>query len=389
MVAFCVACDAGSRVETEWTGSVDTLSNGRIVVNNPAEGTWDSSTAWSVEIQFRIGSLEGSGADLFGRISALEVDESGRIYVLESQAHELRVFDASGRHVRTVGREGSGPGEFRSPAGMAWSPEGNLWIVDPENIRISVFDTTGVFLTSYRTRGGYTTSPWQGGFDPSGFFHHSGYDLVGDQEIRNWLVRFDSLLNPIDTIVIPRVDVHENFFEVRTGGSVYRAGIPYSPMIRWRFSPAGQLWFTNTADYTIYQRTMSGDTVKIVSCEFERQPVTEADVDGVMAGLENFVRRGGRVDRSRIPRLRPSLVNFWVDDLGNLWVLPMRGDVSGGYRADVFDSDGLFLGAVRLPMWLVNHPPSIIRGDRIYSVIPGEFDVPYVVVAAIHKPELN
>ncbi len=88
----------------------------------------------------------------------------------EIQAEELRVFDREGRHVRTIGRKGGGPGEFSQIIGMAWRPDGNLWVVDPSNNRISVIDTAGNFVTSHPTGGSFVMMPWPGGVDSAGYF---------------------------------------------------------------------------------------------------------------------------------------------------------------------------------------------------------------------------
>lgn len=114
-----------------WDGTVDTLPNGTMVVHIRGRGIWDAATAWRVVEEVRIGTLERTGPDLFGRISAIEVDRTGRIYVLESQAAELRVFEPSGRHVRTFGRRGSNPGDSTTTVSMpSPSPAGGLsWSV--------------------------------------------------------------------------------------------------------------------------------------------------------------------------------------------------------------------------------------------------------------------
>ena len=83
---------------------------------------------WHVVEELRIGSVNGAGAATFGRIAALEVSSDGRIFVLEDQANELRIFDADGNHLQTVGGRGSGPGEFASPVGMTWAPDGTIWV---------------------------------------------------------------------------------------------------------------------------------------------------------------------------------------------------------------------------------------------------------------------
>jgi hypothetical protein len=124
---------------------IDTLDSGVISVQNGADGTLAEQKAWSAAQVARIGSVTGEGADVFGSVGALTVDASGRIWAYDRQAKELRVFDESGAHVRTVGRSGEGPGEFNEVVGLLWSPEGNLWTVDQRAGRVSVFDTAGIF----------------------------------------------------------------------------------------------------------------------------------------------------------------------------------------------------------------------------------------------------
>jgi len=97
---------------------MDTLPSGTIVVTNPAQGVWDSASSWRVSEDLRIGTLEGTGPDLFGQIDALEVDRDGRIWVLEGQAQELRVFGRDGRWLRTIG--GRAAGRASSLRRSAW-----------------------------------------------------------------------------------------------------------------------------------------------------------------------------------------------------------------------------------------------------------------------------
>ena len=63
------------------------------------------------------------GPDLFGAIYSFDVDAWGRIFVLDDQAQEVRIFDPDGTFVRTVGKKGEGPGEFTSAVSVDLSPE--------------------------------------------------------------------------------------------------------------------------------------------------------------------------------------------------------------------------------------------------------------------------
>jgi len=386
-IAFAVlsCADDSRRGNGDWDGTVDTLPSGTMVVSNPSYGVWDSSSAWRAVEELRIGTLEGSGPDLFGGIAALEVDDAGRIYVLESQAQELRVFDTSGEWVRTIGREGGGPGEFRQAIGMAWAPDGNLWVVDPGNSRISVFDTTGAYVTMHRILGGYVMMPWPGRFDVHGSFYHYGMDIDAEPGGRFVMVRFDTLLNPLDTIRVPRPP-EDRYFELRTDGGFSRAGIPYSASIESRIGPNGDLWFATTGNYHLYKRSLAGDTSLIISREFETVPVSAEEVDSAIARLEWFTRQGGRVERSRFPSVKPAVHSFYLDDDGHVWVVPVVPDTGSGYPADVFDPDGRYLGRVQLDSGLRGNPIPIFLRGRIYAATFDDFGVPYVVRIRIEKP---
>lgn len=72
-----------------------------------------------------------------------------RIYVVDSQDGEIRVFSESGHYERTIGRKGQGPGELNSPGGMDVFGK-KIYVADSFNQRIQVFDEDGGFLESRR-----------------------------------------------------------------------------------------------------------------------------------------------------------------------------------------------------------------------------------------------
>lgn len=380
VLSSCVGDGADSAL---WGGSVDTLPNGAIEVHNPSSGIWDSTTAWHVVEELRIGTLDGSGPDLFGNIATFEVDESGNFYVFEGQTQELRVFDASGRFLRTIGREGGGPGEFRQGIGLAWAPDGLLWVVDPGNSRISTFDTTGTYVTMKRILGGYVMMPWPGRFDRAGSFYHYGLDLEGERGGRFVMVRFDTLLNPLDTIRVPRPP-DSRYFELQSESGSVTAGIPFTASISSRIGPDGNLWFANTGNYHIYKRSVAGDTSLKISREFEPLPVSAEEVDSAVARLEWFTRQGGRVDRSRFPSVKPALRSIHLDDEGRVWAEPVSESKEPGSPIDVFEKDGRYLGRLHLPFRLGGIPR--FRHGCIYAVTYDDFGVPYVVRGRIEKP---
>ncbi len=95
---------------------------------------------------------------LFTRLFEFDVDAAGRIWAYDLSSNSIFVFGADGSLVRRVGREGGGPGEFRSNGGMVIQGDGGLAVWDSQNGRISFFDSIGVFLTSWVTPTNYATS---------------------------------------------------------------------------------------------------------------------------------------------------------------------------------------------------------------------------------------
>src|SRR5687768_2934188 len=62
----------------------------------------------------RIGTADGDSSEvLFGAFS-VDRTSDGRIVVANSGTSEVRIYDARGVHLRTMGRRGDGPGEFRA-----------------------------------------------------------------------------------------------------------------------------------------------------------------------------------------------------------------------------------------------------------------------------------
>src|ERR1044071_246117 len=92
-----------------------------------------------------IGSAEGNDWEVFGDITAVGFDRAENLYVLDRNNGRVVVFDPRGKHLRTMGRKGSGPGEFQLPNAMAVLGDGTVVISDVSR-GFGVFDPNGKFL---------------------------------------------------------------------------------------------------------------------------------------------------------------------------------------------------------------------------------------------------
>ena len=94
------------------------------------------------------------GAGRLQRPTGLARDAaSGRLYVADTQAHDVKVFDDAGALVATFGRRGVQGGEFNFPTHLAIAA-GELYVTDTLNHRVQVLRLSdGGFVRQIGTRG--------------------------------------------------------------------------------------------------------------------------------------------------------------------------------------------------------------------------------------------
>ncbi len=100
--------------------------------------------------------LEGTFAEdiLWTRPEHVLTDADGSIFISDPRQQVVHRFSADWEHVGTFGAKGSGPGEFQSINEMAWSPDGELVILDGRSRRLSIWSTDGEYLRQQAFRDG-------------------------------------------------------------------------------------------------------------------------------------------------------------------------------------------------------------------------------------------
>jgi DNA-binding beta-propeller fold protein YncE len=70
----------------------------------------------------------------------LAVDRKGFLNVCDTGAFRVQQYDAAGNYVRSIGKNGDSPGEFKMPKGIAVDREGRVYVVDAANQVVQIFD---------------------------------------------------------------------------------------------------------------------------------------------------------------------------------------------------------------------------------------------------------
>lgn len=99
-------------------------------------------------------TLAPIGKGLLQRPTGLAFDpKTRRLYVADTQAHQIKAFDLEGKLLFALGEHGEGPGEFNYPTHIAVRHE-KLYVSDSLNARVQVISTpTGRYLGTVGKRG--------------------------------------------------------------------------------------------------------------------------------------------------------------------------------------------------------------------------------------------
>ncbi len=100
----------------------------------------------------------GAGPGQFSAPRNVAVAEDGRIYVLDSGNHRVQVFGADGQLLTGWGSQGSEPGQFNEPWGLAID-ENFVYVADTWNHRIQKFTLDGEFVTLFGRSGAPSDEP--------------------------------------------------------------------------------------------------------------------------------------------------------------------------------------------------------------------------------------
>lgn len=76
----------------------------------------------------------------------LALDKQGRLLVTDTGAYSVQVYDLEGKYLKTIGRQGVGPGLFARPKGVAVDRAGLTYVVDAATQVVQLFDAEGKLL---------------------------------------------------------------------------------------------------------------------------------------------------------------------------------------------------------------------------------------------------
>lgn len=99
--------------------------------------TWTASfsTVWTI-------GTEETEPHFFRLPDLLVTDQKDYVYICDYTDTHIRVFDKNGHFIKYIGQKGKGPGEFETISWLLVDTENRLYVGDPINSRITVYEDT-------------------------------------------------------------------------------------------------------------------------------------------------------------------------------------------------------------------------------------------------------
>ncbi|HEV8612650.1 MAG TPA: 6-bladed beta-propeller [Gemmatimonadales bacterium] len=358
LVAVLTAC-GGAQAARLAPARIDTLPGGVVRVMSDGPTAWSEQAGVSLLEEQRFQGEDGTPSEL-GDPRSIAVDAAGRIYVADGKPPAIKVFSPDGDLIRTIGREGEGPGEFR--IGFIALRGEHLVLHDPRLGRTSVFDTAGNFIRSWHSSCCYW-SDIQVDHQDRIYIPSMVARKAGDSPRGVPYVRWSLDGKELDTLWVPPRESGKYWtVSFKRGGKnvmMMSTTIPFMPLLTHALHPDGGFVYGWTGEYTMVRSATGQDSARIFGRAWTPDPVSDqrrkSEVETKIKEVgENYdqatVRSAFRLQD--VPATLPAYLNLRVDQGGRVWVRRWTVADTGKTWFDLFDSTGVYLGPVSVPFKL-------------------------------------
>jgi len=351
LAALGIASFSGNSPQAKWKGKI-VEKDGVIMVENPKKPIYDGPVLSLIE-ELKIGEAVGRPEYTFGRIAAIAVDGKGGIFVADDKNIHIKAFDAKGGYVRTIGREGQGPGEIGRPYDVFIDSRGELLVPDGKNYKLHFYSPLGMSLQdkSFGNR-----FPQQSALGPQDELYVLSFGGSFATGTYFELAKLDKDLNP--AAVLHKIDIPPGPLKDSLSGKV--------PLFCVRPDGSLVMGFGKRDEYRIEIIDPRGRRSRIITRDFDPVPIPK----NLLEKAKQSRPPGTAIE---IPAHFAVYSRLVADDEGRIFALtPPFDPESKSFTWDMFDGEGRYLAKVRLPgsAWHLGNMKNglLWKAGKLYAV---------------------
>ncbi len=390
LLALTAAC--GGKDDARETAIVRDSAGVTVVESSAAR--WKEGAGWrlAAEPKVAIGSEEGAPEEQFGFVSDALRMADGSLLVADGQSQDLRVYDAAGRYLRTVGRKGGGPGEYQGLHALVPLRGDSIGAIDVYGMRLSVLAPDGRHVRSVRVRPDDEWAvPSVAGVFPDGSplvaVEHSRRFRNSETMKRDTarLLRYTAEGAPRDTIAWY---AGLQTLTITGPNMAMRSPVAFGALTARGFH-GDAVYVADNARAEVRVLGPDGGLRRLFRWAHSPEPVSdeekaiyrERQLAGAEASLRPAVER--MLAEMPWPKRKGAFESLTVDAGGNVWIRAYRSGREETVRWTVFDPEGRLLGELRMPEAL---RVTEIGPDYVLGVHRDEADVQQVRLYPLERP---
>jgi hypothetical protein len=326
---------------------------------------------------------------IFNNITAIDVDNDGRIYITDVLEKNVKVFSILGTHLFTFGRHGQGPGEFQIPRCINILPDNKILSIDIGGTlfpRFKFFDFKGNYIDEFEVE--LQDSNISKNVDRNSMVYLSTLKMITYSKLlnENNLILFTRSTEKMkyDVHSLWKLDYkHKNDLKIL---SVKKENPRYSNVVnhndrdylntQWCLDNMKNIYLTDDIyEYNIKQYDIKGHIKKVIKREFALPSKTKEEFEedlGKNKEFEKYMQKKGKILKWKTLKKRSIIFNryactrgMFCDEKNRLWVLTNESFLHNGtnieynefensnkknpdqqstrFTFDVFNSKGKFL----------------------------------------------
>ncbi|MGH7461344.1 MAG: hypothetical protein ACREMA_09990 [Longimicrobiales bacterium] len=384
---LAAGCAEGASVKGAGTGRD---SAGVTIVENSSEA-WTPANAWRVAAEpvLAIGAADGPAEyQLFRIRRALRLADQ-TIVVANAGSSELRFYDVHGKHIRSAGGNGDGPGEYRAMSFMGRYGADSLVVWDVQLARGTVVAANGTYgrtITKPAALGDFT---YFTDVFADGALLGFGAPGIQPERERKGVRRNDVVLFRLSTAGAVDTIGQFLFNDSYITKDNTLIDLPFGR--EGAFVVAGDLIHQGSGEsFEIRSYSPQGKLTRITRSNKANAPLTRTTIDSMVEIRLSRMKDPGMRQMWQIfyqevpfPKTLPAFADFLVDAHANLWVSDYHQPNALQTRWTVFDSAGRLLGEVQMPPGFSVHEIGV---DYLLGSMRDEFDVERVLMFRLLKP---
>lgn len=392
-------CSFGDK-QWDWRAMVAVLVLS--LVTSPSVSVAQSVQRWALQSELRLNEEYQGPSAAFTLVSRLAVDGSGSVYVVDGRIQEIRVFDNAGKYLRTIGRSGRGPGEFRGVSSAGFLGD-TLWTLDSGLRRLTLFDRDGEVLATRSVQvPSFNAGSMRLNAFPEALINRrvalataSPADFMqaaSPNQGKVPLLRMTPEGEITDTLTWLEPQ-HERFYIPNSaGGALFgRQKFVRGPLTL--FSPSlttpvivvdrRDAQSADRSSYSVVGLNLEGDTAWTTRIAYEPRRSDRAIVDSVLrSAMRSAMRSGLSPDQAEkalyLPEFQPPVTGGFVGADGLIWL--RREDDRPNVDYQILDKNGNYIAQLAVPS---NVTLRAARNNNVWGVELDEDGVPTVVRYAI------